>query len=54
MRGRRVVEFTCDECGETNNTYREDFQEALQIIKNEGWRFQKGVAGWEHYCPQCK
>lgn len=54
IRGRRVVVFTCDECGDTFDTGREDFKEAVQAIKDDGWKFKKGDDGeWEHNCSQC-
>lgn len=52
------VSFTvyCDFCAlETLDTDTDDFSEAIERAKQEGWKFSKDSAGqWEHRCPGCQ
>ena len=48
------VVFHCDKCSESLDTEDEDFTEAWQGAKSEGWRSFKNKRGqWEHSCPSC-
>jgi len=49
----------CDYCGsQLTDSYGEpftDYDEAIQGIKNAGWKTVKNKYGeWENYCPSCQ
>ncbi len=48
--------FECDGCADVITCSNMTFEEALEKIKEEGWkpvrREQKDI--WEHYCEDCK
>lgn len=46
--------FVCNDCGERCETEVDDFKEALEILKDEGWKYEKIDNEWEHLCPQCR
>lgn len=44
----------CDSCGVDLETCTPDFRAAVSILKEAGWRIQKGADdNWEHRCPEC-
>lgn len=46
--------FFCDECPETIETDTDDFRDALDTIKTDGWRVTKDADDeWIHLCPEC-
>ena len=46
--------FVCDECGDEEDTNREDFDEAREVFKETG-TIRPGRHGrWEHLCATCK
>lgn len=42
----------CDACGTATEAY-DDFQDALDGLKAEGWKITKIGDEWVHYCPTC-
>ena len=42
----------CDACGTATEAY-DDFQDALDGMKAEGWKITKIGDEWVHYCPTC-
>lgn len=46
--------FECDRCHETLETQRQDFFEALDVLKSEGWEARNIGGVWRHYCTGCK
>lgn len=47
--------FECDGCYASLNTEERDFQTALDVMRNEGWRSTRDGPDeqWKHYCPRC-
>lgn len=52
-RERGLIVFTCDECGEVEETETRDFEEAREHIRAEGWRTSKVGDEWVHKCRGC-
>lgn len=48
------VVFTCDACDDTLETAREDFNEALTVMRGDGWRSELVAGAWVHACPDCR
>ena len=46
--------LTCDICGEEAPRTFDDFHEAVQYKKDEGWKSQKYKGEWEDVCPECQ
>lgn len=44
----------CDICGEEAEETFDDFYEAVQYKKAEGWKSQKRNGQWEDVCPGCQ
>jgi len=46
---------TCDACGEQIERGSDcmHFDEWVDALKDEGWRFYKRRGDWQHECPQC-
>lgn len=48
------VIFICDECSDEFDTDTKNFDEALQILKDEDeWLITKEGEEWIHICPDC-
>jgi hypothetical protein len=47
------VTFECDRCGEVLNTAEGDFQDALQTLRESGWKAKKIGDDWTHICDEC-
>jgi hypothetical protein len=47
------INIECDACGEVLDTETRDFNEALQVMRAEGWVAEKIGDDWSHYCPAC-
>ncbi len=43
----------CDICDNETGVF-DTFQDAIEHMKNEGWKAHKTNDGWEHICPECK
>jgi len=52
-RERGKIVFTCDHCGEVEETDTRDFNEAREHIRAEGWRTEKVGDEWTHRCRTC-
>ena len=52
-RGTQFIE--CDICGEQieRGSDTMHFDEWIDALKHEGWRFTKHKNEWEHQCPSC-
>ena len=46
--------LACDICGEEALETFEEFSEAVQYKKDEGWKSQKYKGEWEDVCPECQ
>ena len=46
-------ELTCDICGHSVVGF-DDFEEAVDYKKDEGWISQNTSHGWEDICPDCQ
>lgn len=46
--------LTCDLCGEEAPKKFDDFNDAVQYKKDEGWKSQKHKGEWEDVCPDCQ
>ena len=44
--------LTCDNCGD--GTECENWADALEYIKDNGWQKKRVDGEWVHYCPDCK
>lgn len=60
-RYRNVILFECDECREGLNTGVEDFHEAVQVLRRQGWTAfptssteQASETVWKHRCIDCR
>jgi len=51
---RGLYVLTCDICGEKALETFEEFHEAVQYKKDEGWKSQKYKGEWEDVCPECQ
>jgi hypothetical protein len=45
--------FECDSCDETLTCDTDNFNEAWNEAKREGWRSRKIGDEWVHGCPSC-
>jgi hypothetical protein len=47
---------TCDYCEDEFNTGYDDFFNAIEYVKNQGWKIVKDIKQdeWYHYCGECK
>lgn len=45
--------INCDECGESEEYFAEDFYDFIAIAKNQGWRIKKVNDEWQHFCENC-
>lgn len=45
---------SCDVCGRVldDDTY-DDFQDALDGLKANGWKSVNNCGMWDNYCPEC-
>jgi hypothetical protein len=49
-----TFDLICDSCGESPNENFDDFMEAVEYKKDNGWRSHKNGDGeWEDLCPDC-
>lgn len=50
-----LVVFECDDCGDALETETRDFHEALERLREEGWRTLPGRTDheWRHKCGTC-
>lgn len=48
------ITFSCDDCGEVEETRCTDFGGAMAKFKSHGWVARKKGDQWEHYCKDCK
>lgn len=48
------ISFSCDQCeDEEFHSDTADFQNAVALLKAEGWKIVKTCDGYEHICPVC-
>ena len=43
----------CDFCSEYIDLDTDDFQEAIDMAKDYGWKIRKVDGEWVHVCPAC-
>ena len=48
------ITWVCDECGKKLDTEVEDFYDALDELRANGWVSRNDGDDWEHYCEDCK
>jgi Fe2+ or Zn2+ uptake regulation protein len=51
--GQFGIIFCCDGCGDTIETRRSEFADALTEAKREGWKARKVCDEWMHFCKDC-
>lgn len=51
QKGRLLIE--CDSCPEVLDTETNDFNEAREMMKREGWKVRKIANEWLHGCAKC-
>ncbi len=44
----------CDICGEEAEEIFDDFYDAVDYKKQNGWKSQKRMGEWEDVCPGCQ
>lgn len=44
----------CDICGEMAEEEFDDFMEAVDYKKQNGWKSQKVSGNWQDVCPECR
>lgn len=49
----RNIVLHCDgkRCAETLNTELDDFEDAMDEARIQGWTMRKEGGDWKHYCP---
>ena len=52
-RERGKIFFECDDCEEVEETGTSNFDEAVEIMRGEGWSSRKIASGWENLCRGC-
>ena len=52
-RHERAIEFRCDGCGVGLETGTNIWDDALDMMREEGWRAVEESDGWQHYCENC-
>lgn len=48
-----TYELSCDICGESPDESFDDFAEAVQYKKGNGWKSRKIDGEWHDLCPEC-
>jgi hypothetical protein len=48
------ISFICDECGGSLETGTSEFDDALAILRDEGWQPRQRGGEWRHFCPDCR
>lgn len=46
-------QLICDICGEVVKEF-DDFYDAVDYKKDNGWRSRRVIGGWEDVCPECQ
>lgn len=46
-------ELNCDICGDSADESFDEFAEAVQFKKDEGWKSRKINGEWHDICPEC-
>jgi len=49
-----VYTLDCDICGESVDEVFDDFYDAVDYKKDNGWKSQKHGDEWEDVCPECQ
>lgn len=44
----------CDVCGEEAGKIFDEFYDAVEYKKHNGWKSQKRRGEWEDVCPECQ
>ncbi len=53
-RDHGTLVWVCDNCGEEYDTFSHDFDEAREIMKDEGWKSIKDKdEKWQNVCVVC-
>jgi hypothetical protein len=48
-------ELICDVCEESADEFFDEFYDAVEYKKDNGWRSRKDAKGnWEDVCPECQ
>ena len=51
--GRKYF-LACDNCGKEYEVPFDDFHEAVEAKKEDGWKSKKINGEWEDWCPDCQ
>ena len=46
--------LVCDICGEVVDVPFDDFYDAVQFKKDNGWKSRKVNGEWKDICPECQ
>lgn len=53
--GQGIAQITCDSCDKGLNITANEWNEAINEFKDEGWIIRNYVDGWYNYCSEeCK
>lgn len=45
--------LTCDNCGEELNEQFDEFHDAVEAKKDNGWKSKRINGDWEDWCDKC-
>ena len=48
-----IFDLICDNCGEVHPESFDDFYDAVEAKKENGWKSKKRNGNWEDWCPKC-
>ena len=48
-----TFDLTCDNCGLVFDESFDDFYDAVDAKKENGWKSKKRNGNWEDWCPKC-
>ncbi len=43
----------CDGCSDSHDLDVETFQEAVDMVREMGWRISRQAETWMHWCKEC-
>ena len=46
-------DLTCDNCGKVMDESFDDFYDAVEAKKENGWKSKKRNGNWEDWCDEC-
>lgn len=53
-KNKNGISFSCDSCPDGIETDTDEFDEAMDFLREQGWVARKSGNTWQHLCPACK